>query len=61
MGILNIYIYPNAAIFIRGLAEAFARNPSNTNLRILLHSYTDVQVGDFGVKIFGHLFNIIYY
>ncbi|EKM82207.1 hypothetical protein AGABI1DRAFT_119129 [Agaricus bisporus var. burnettii JB137-S8] len=31
------------AIFIRGLAEAFARNPSNNDLRILLHSYIDVQ------------------
>ncbi|KAF9461512.1 endo-1,6-alpha-mannosidase [Collybia nuda] len=31
------------AIFIRGLYEAFARNPSNTNLRILIHSYIDVQ------------------
>ncbi|TFK39568.1 endo-1,6-alpha-mannosidase [Crucibulum laeve] len=31
------------AIFIRGLYEAFARNPSNTNLRTLLHSYIDVQ------------------
>lgn len=33
-----------AAIFIRGLYEAFSRNPSNTNLRILVHSYIDVQV-----------------
>lgn len=32
------------AIFIRGLVEAFQRNPSNTNLRILVHSYVDVQV-----------------
>ncbi|RDB23898.1 hypothetical protein Hypma_008896 [Hypsizygus marmoreus] len=31
------------AIFIRGLYEAFARNPSNTNLRILVRSYIDVQ------------------
>ncbi|KAF8159936.1 endo-1,6-alpha-mannosidase [Crassisporium funariophilum] len=31
------------AIFIRGLFEAFSRNPSNTNLRILIHSYIDVQ------------------
>ncbi|KAF5362450.1 hypothetical protein D9756_002730 [Leucocoprinus leucothites] len=31
------------AIFIRGLCEVFARNPSNTDLRILIHSYTDVQ------------------
>jgi len=31
------------AIFIRGLCEAFARNPSNQDLRILLHSYVDVQ------------------
>ena len=32
------------AIFIRGLYEAFSRNPSNTDLRILIHSYIDVQV-----------------
>jgi len=31
------------AIFIRGLCEAFSRNPSNTALRILIHSYVDVQ------------------
>jgi len=31
------------AIYIRGLYEAFTRNPSNTNLRILIHSYVDVQ------------------
>lgn len=31
------------AIYIRGLYEAFSRNPSNTNLRILIHSYVDVQ------------------
>ncbi|PFH53228.1 hypothetical protein AMATHDRAFT_137824 [Amanita thiersii Skay4041] len=29
------------AIYIRGLYEAFSRNPSNTNLRILIHSYVD--------------------
>lgn len=37
----------STAIFIRGLCEAFARNPSNTDLRILLHSYIDVQVRGF--------------
>ncbi|KAF8074664.1 endo-1,6-alpha-mannosidase [Lyophyllum atratum] len=31
------------AIYIRGLCEAFARNPSNSDLRILIHSYADVQ------------------
>jgi hypothetical protein len=43
------------AIFIRGLAEVFARNPSNNALRILLHSYTDVQVGDSVVEFREHL------
>ncbi|KAJ6464144.1 endo-1,6-alpha-mannosidase [Mycena vitilis] len=32
------------AIFIRGIHEAWARNPSNTALRTLIHSYGDVQV-----------------
>ncbi|KIJ55510.1 hypothetical protein M422DRAFT_151671 [Sphaerobolus stellatus SS14] len=31
------------AIYIRGLYESFSRNPSNTDLRILIHSYIDVQ------------------
>ncbi|KXN83969.1 Mannan endo-1,6-alpha-mannosidase DCW1 [Leucoagaricus sp. SymC.cos] len=31
------------AIFIRGLCEVFQRNPSNNALRILIHSYGDVQ------------------
>jgi len=31
------------AIFIRGLFEVFARNPTNTDLRNLLRSYIDVQ------------------
>ncbi|PPR05323.1 hypothetical protein CVT24_008042 [Panaeolus cyanescens] len=31
------------AVFIRGLLEAFRRTPENTNLRILIHSYIDVQ------------------
>ncbi|GLB43346.1 putative glycoside hydrolase family 76 protein [Lyophyllum shimeji] len=31
------------AIFIRGLFEAFNRNAANTDLRILIHSYIDVQ------------------
>lgn len=32
------------AIYIRGLYEAFIRSPSDTDLRILIHSYVDVQV-----------------
>jgi len=32
------------AVFIRGLAEAFIRNPSYTDLRVLIRSYTNVQV-----------------
>ncbi|TFK39567.1 glycosyl hydrolase family 76-domain-containing protein [Crucibulum laeve] len=31
------------SIYLRGLSEAFGRNPSNTNFRILLHKYIDVQ------------------
>ncbi|KAG1745167.1 endo-1,6-alpha-mannosidase [Suillus lakei] len=31
------------AVFIRGLAEAWSRNPDNTALRALIRSYTDVQ------------------
>ncbi|KAJ7155889.1 endo-1,6-alpha-mannosidase [Mycena filopes] len=31
------------AVFIRGLGEAWTRNPSNTALRTLIHSYGDVQ------------------
>ncbi|EDR05181.1 endo-1,6-alpha-mannosidase [Laccaria bicolor S238N-H82] len=31
------------SIFIRGLYEAFSRNPRNANLRVLLRSYVDVQ------------------
>ncbi|KAJ7902488.1 endo-1,6-alpha-mannosidase [Mycena leptocephala] len=31
------------AIFIRGIHEAWTRNPSNTALRTLIHSYGDVQ------------------
>jgi len=31
------------AIFIRGLHEAFVRDTSNNDLRILIHSYIDVQ------------------
>ncbi|KAJ7777112.1 endo-1,6-alpha-mannosidase, partial [Mycena metata] len=31
------------AIFIRGLAEAWTRNPNNTALTTLIHSYGDVQ------------------
>ncbi|PPQ91191.1 hypothetical protein CVT25_001207 [Psilocybe cyanescens] len=31
------------AIFIRGLREAFRRTPQNNSLRILIHSYVDVQ------------------
>lgn len=42
-------VFNLTAIFIRGLAEAFARNPSNTDLRILLHSYVDVQVRAFAI------------
>lgn len=32
------------AIFIRGIHEAWTRNPNNTALRTLIHSYGDVQV-----------------
>ena len=32
------------AIYIRGLFEVFRRTPENEKLRILLHSYIDVQV-----------------
>ncbi|KAJ7654591.1 endo-1,6-alpha-mannosidase [Mycena polygramma] len=31
------------AVFIRGIHEAWTRNPSNTALRTLIHSYGDVQ------------------
>ncbi|KAJ7803190.1 endo-1,6-alpha-mannosidase [Mycena olivaceomarginata] len=31
------------AIFIRGIHEAWTRNPNNTALRTLIHSYGDVQ------------------
>ncbi|KAJ6580792.1 endo-1,6-alpha-mannosidase [Mycena capillaripes] len=31
------------AVFIRGLHEAWTRNPNNSALRILIHSYGDVQ------------------
>ncbi|KAJ7147675.1 endo-1,6-alpha-mannosidase [Mycena crocata] len=31
------------AVFIRGLGEAWARNPNNSALRTLIHSYGDVQ------------------
>ncbi|KAG6867344.1 hypothetical protein C0993_004152 [Termitomyces sp. T159_Od127] len=31
------------AVFIRGLNEAYARNPSNLNLRTLIQSYINVQ------------------
>ncbi|KAJ6468714.1 endo-1,6-alpha-mannosidase [Mycena vulgaris] len=31
------------AVLIRGLHEAWTRNPSNTGLRTLIHSYGDVQ------------------
>ena len=31
------------AVFIRGLHEVFQRSASNNNLRILIHSYVDVQ------------------
>ncbi|KAF7345489.1 Glycoside hydrolase family 76 protein [Mycena venus] len=32
------------AIFIRGIHEAWTRNPNNSALRILIHSYGDVQI-----------------
>jgi len=32
------------AVFIRGLAQAFLRNSSYTDLRVLIRSYTNVQV-----------------
>jgi hypothetical protein len=32
-------------VLIRGLHEAWTRNPNNTSLRTLIHSYGDVQVG----------------
>lgn len=54
-GVVRLFV-TTTAIFIRGLAEAFARNPSNTDLRILLHSYVDVQVGGFGDKVFWIVF-----
>ncbi|KAJ7780086.1 endo-1,6-alpha-mannosidase [Mycena maculata] len=31
------------AVFIRGLHEAYTRNPNNSALQILIHSYGDVQ------------------
>lgn len=32
-----------SAIYIRGLAELYRRNPSNSDLQTLIHSYIDVQ------------------
>lgn len=36
--------FPSLAVFIRGLLEAYVRNASNNDFRILIHSYVDVQV-----------------
>lgn len=33
------------AVYIRGLREAYRRTPQNAQLRTLIRSYTDVQVG----------------
>lgn len=44
----------SSAIFIRGLYEAFSRNPRNVNLRVLLRSYVDVQVRIETLSIFGY-------
>jgi hypothetical protein len=35
----------DAAVLIRGLHEAWTRNPNNWSLQTLIHSYGDVQVG----------------
>lgn len=43
-----------SAIFIRGLYEAFSRNPRNPKLRVLLRSYVDVQVRIDTLYIFGY-------
>ena len=43
-----------SAIFIRGLYEAFSRNPRNAKLRVLLRSYVDVQVRIDTLYIFGY-------
>ena len=40
---VEVIFFPSA-IFIRGLHEAFSRNPQNAKLRVLLRSYVDVQV-----------------
>ncbi|KAG6839659.1 hypothetical protein C0991_000430 [Blastosporella zonata] len=34
----------NDGVGFKGLSETFTRNPSNTDLRTLIHSYVDVQV-----------------
>lgn len=31
------------AVYIRGLAELYRRNPGNSALQILIHSYVDTQ------------------
>ena len=43
-----------SATFIRGLYEAFSRNPRNAKLRVLLRSYVDVQVRIDTLYIFGY-------
>jgi len=41
-----------AAIFIRGLFEAYMRNTDNTDLLTLIRSYIDVQVSPFRLHLF---------
>ena len=50
---MKLFFFPSA-IFIRGLYEAFSRNPRNAKLRVLLRSYVDVQVRIDTLYIFGY-------